>query len=115
MGHNLGMSHAFVDKYQTKDFDYNKCRRVSDGSEISCRSCDNWNENWNVQGSPDYGQYIGPANDRRNDCCNGFMGYGKTPLSWSACSNRMFESHYISQKWSECMDTTTGNLIQFIR
>ena len=118
MGHNLGMSHAFVDRYNTNPnnpMKYNMCRRVSDGSELDCNRCDNWNENWNDRQSPNWKQYILPANNRPDDCCNGFMGYDNTPQTWSACSVRMFENHYISQKWSECMDTTTGNHIPYMR
>ena len=36
IGHNLGMSHDFIDS------DYKHCRKASDGETIPCSSCANY-------------------------------------------------------------------------
>ena len=96
MGHNLGMSHDFMDSK------YVNCRKHTDGSTVPCNTCANYqpkNDN----------QKIGIVTGDPMDCCNGFMGYNDHPHYWSDCSVRMFEQHYVSEKWSQCMDTTTSN------
>lgn len=100
MGHNLGMSHDFMDS------DYVNCRKSSDGSTIPCNTCANY--------QPDNNQKIGVVTGDPMDCCNGFMGYNNHPHYWSECSVRMFEQHYVSENWAQCMDTTTGNQFQLI-
>ena len=98
IGHNLGMSHDFIDS------DYKHCRKASDGETIPCSSCANY------QAGND-AQRIGPVSGNPNDCCNGFMGYNNHPHYWSECSVRMFESHYVSEQWSKCMAPSTGTSI----
>ena len=95
MGHNLGMSHDFMDSK------YVNCRKHTDGSTIPCNTCANYQPDNN-------NQKIGIVTGDPMDCCNGFMGYNDHPHYWSDCSVRMFEQHYVSEKWSQCMDTTTG-------
>merc|ERR1712165_209891 len=97
MGHNLGMSHDFIDS------EYTDCRKHTDGSTVPCNTCANW--------QPDNaGQKIGEVTGDDMDCCNGFMGYSNHPHYWSECSVRYFEQHYVSQNWAKCMDTTTANV-----
>ena len=92
------MSHDFIDK----EFVY--CRKVTDGAIIGCVTCANYQ-------SEQRDQLIGPVTGHPNDCCNGFMGYYDHPHYWSQCSVRMFEQHYVSRKWNQCMDTTRGKQI----
>ena len=81
---------------------YTECRKVSDGSQISCDKCANYDDD---------SQKIGVTNDDSDDCCNGFMGYYDPPQIWSKCSIRDFERSYRSNGWNQCMGTTTGNYI----
>ena len=89
------MSHDFIDK------NYHNCRRHTNGSQIRCNTCANWQPE-NAR------QKIGDLTGDDMDCCNGFMGYRDHPHHWSACSVRFFEQHYVAEKWDQCMDTTTG-------
>jgi len=102
MGHNLGMSHDFIDS------EYTDCRKHTDGSTVPCNTCANW--------QPDNaGQKIGELTGDDMDCCNGFMGYNDHPHYWSECSVRMFEQHYVAEDWDQCLDTTTDvNYCEFI-
>jgi len=94
MGHNLGMSHDFIDS------EYTNCRKHTDGSTIPCDTCANW--------QPDNsGQKVGVITGDPMDCCNGFMGYNDHPHYWSECSVRMFEDYYVSRNWDQCFDTVT--------
>ena len=91
------MSHDYF------DLDIIDCRKVSDGAKIRCTKCANYQPNESLQYT-----MIGPVTGHPDDCCNGFMGYYDHPHYWSECSVRMFEQHYIAEKWNQCMDTTTS-------
>ena len=111
VGHNLGMQHDFVSCSSGKNCEAaytGNCRRDVDGSHIPCTSCENYlpgimsEYNTNLYSRK---PGIGPTSGKADDCCNGFMGYGRSPDVWSSCSVRFFRSHYIGLNWAQCMDT----------
>ena len=102
MGHNLGMSHDFLDVRPT----YSYCKKHTDGSTISCRECANYQPGNRLQP-------IGQLTGSQDDCCNGFMGYDNHPHYWSDCSVRNFEQYYVSQNWHRCMDIMTGKMWEY--
>ena len=86
IGHNLGMDH---------DFKINKvtCKSEDDLSGKPCNECANWD-----------GRKLTEQTDASGECCTGIMDYGRyKPESWSSCSVRNFEQHYVSENWAECM------------
>ena len=89
------MPHDFYDQPSDKG----RCRKEVDGNRLPCDQCDNYQ-------AGNSGQPIGPTSGQANDCCNGFMGYSNHPHIWSTCSTRNFRSHYISENWTQCMDTS---------
>ena len=101
MGHNLGMSHDFIDN--NADL---RCRRSSDGVEKSCPQCDNWfNDTYTLYSNEKYISYrkLSPETGSDEDCCTGIMDYGNSPKEWSPCSVKFFEQHYETNSWFQCM------------
>ena len=92
IGHNLGMSHDFVG-----DNNENVCRKHDGGSDQNCGDCANYNTEQQHLSAVD------EDNARWNDCCTGIMDYGNSPQSWSACSVRDLERHYVVESWFRCM------------
>ena len=94
VGHNLGMSHTFIARESGVS---TKCRAEGDGSETDCNQCANWDANhWS-------GGALTAQTEASGECCTGFMDYGSHPEYWSDCSVRMFEQHYVSENWANCI------------
>ena len=94
VGHNLGMSHSFIDRENGVS---TKCRAEGDGSETACNQCANWDAtHWS-------GGALTAQTAASGECCTGFMDYGSHPEYWSDCSVRMFEQHYVSRNWANCI------------
>ena len=104
IGHNLGMSHDFVG--ENKD---NVCRKHIDGSDLNCNQCGNYLNKWvPVEGKPGYTSprklsALDENNHKLSDCCTGIMDYGNSPSSWSSCSVKSLERHYVVESWFRCM------------
>ena len=90
LGHNLGISHDFIgDKTDSQ------CRTEDDGTQISCDQCTNYDADLN--------NYLSAQTENSGECCTGFMDYNDHPEYWSDCSVRMFEQHYVSLGWENCL------------